>query len=92
MQRFRAQQDAAREAAAAAASTVPNGLTPNGLEIAPGASSDPSLWNGANLPRQSSGDASVNVEIAQTQPKAILTWKTFNVGRETNVHFDQTAG
>src|SRR5262249_32541636 len=33
-----------------------------------------------------------NVQINQDRPKAILTWQNFNVGRETDVHFDQTAG
>ena len=92
LQRFRAQQDAARAAAVAAPSSVPNGLTPGGLVIIPGASGDPELWSGASLPTQSSNGGRTNVQINQDRPKAILTWQNFNVGRETDVHFDQTAG
>jgi len=90
VRRFRAQQDAAR--AAALASSVPNGLTPGGLVIAPGATTTPDLWTGAALPTQSSRAERTDVSIVQTRPKAILTWETFNVGRQTDVHFDQTAG
>src|SRR5713226_6304972 len=92
LRRFRMQQDAARAAAAAAPSSVPNGLTPGGLEIVPGASGNPELWSGASLPTQSPNGQRTNVVISQDRPKAILTWQSFNVGRETDVHFDQTAG
>src|SRR5215471_17712826 len=92
MRRFQSQQAEARAAAAAAASTVPNGLTNGGLTIAPGARDDPNLWTGANLPAQSQSGGRTEVDITQTQSKAILTWGSFNVGRETDVHFDQTAG
>jgi filamentous hemagglutinin family protein len=30
--------------------------------------------------------------VQQTQPKAILNWQTFNVGRNTTLNFDQSAG
>jgi filamentous hemagglutinin family protein len=90
VRRFQAQQDAVR--AAAAASSVPNGLAPGGLVIAPGAGSTPDLWTGAALPTQSTTGERTGVEITQTRPKVILTWETFNVGRQTDVHFDQTAG
>ncbi len=32
------------------------------------------------------------VEVKQTQAKAILSWSSFNVGRETDLYFNQTAG
>src|SRR5262249_35727121 len=32
------------------------------------------------------------VTVKQNQQKAILTWKEFNVGRETDLYFDQSAG
>jgi filamentous hemagglutinin family protein len=92
LQRFRAQQDVARAAANAAPSSVPNGLTPGGLVIIPGASGDPELWSGASLPSQSSNGGRTSVQIYQDRPKAVLTWQSFNVGKETDVHFDQTAG
>ncbi len=82
----------ASQALRAAPSSVPNGLTPGGLEIVPGASGNPELWSGASLPTQSPNGQRTNVVISQDRPKAILTWQSFNVGRETDVHFDQTAG
>jgi filamentous hemagglutinin family protein len=32
------------------------------------------------------------VSIKQTAPQALLTWQTFNIGKETTLTFDQTAG
>ena len=43
---------------------------------------------GANLPAIVNGDPT-KVRIDQTQQKAILTWKTFNVGEDTDLAFDQ---
>ncbi len=85
-------QDAARAAALAAASAVPNGLGAGGLQVAPGVASDPGLWQGANLPTQANVGGRTQVEVKQTQQKAILTWNSFNVGRETDLYFNQTAG
>jgi len=76
---------------------VPNGLTPGGLEVAPGVpknlaapapGENPKLWQGADLPE----GAGNNVSIRQQAPQAILTWKTFNVGKDTTVTFDQSHG
>src|SRR5262249_6005489 len=80
---------------------VPNGLTVGGLQVAPGgpvdlahpkAGEDPSLWTGAALPTSSSSNGLTNVNIKQTAQQALLNWQTFNVGKETTVNFDQTAG
>ena len=80
---------------------VPNGLTTGGLKVAPGvpanlaaptASENPALWTGAALPTQTTANGQTNVNIVQTSQQAILNWQTFNVGRGTNVTFDQTAG
>src|SRR5262249_48866981 len=71
---------------------VPNGLTPGGLQIAPGAGSNSSLWQGANLPVQSVANGHTTVTIQQSAPKAILNWQTFNVGKNTTAYFDQRAG
>ncbi|MES2706616.1 MAG: filamentous hemagglutinin family protein [Verrucomicrobiota bacterium] len=102
----RAQQNAIRAAAAnnnAGADpnrpgfllpNVPNGLAPGGLQAADGAGTQASLWTGAFLPTQTTASASgkTQVNIRQTSPQAVLNWKTFNVGRDTSLHFDQTAG
>ncbi len=96
---FRARQDAARAAAEAAPSDVPNGLVPSsatspgGLEVAPGAAPGTSLWQGADLPWwQITDGGRTAVTVTQNDQKAILTWKTFNVGRETDLRFDQSKG
>ncbi|WP_257146338.1 filamentous haemagglutinin family protein [Burkholderia sp. JKS000303] len=91
-----AAQQSAAAAAAALPSTVPNGLTPGGLQVAAGATNDPNnpvLWFNANAPTQNV-DASghVNVDVKQTGQNAVLTWETMNVGRQTTLNFDQSAG
>jgi filamentous hemagglutinin family protein len=68
---------------------VPNGLTPGGLQVAPGATPGSSLWQGANLPTQSTSGGNTNVSITQFQPTAILNWTTFNIGSHTKLQFDQ---
>lgn len=95
-----AAQIAAQQNAAAAAaklpSTVPNGLTPGGLQVAAGASGDtnnPVLWFNANAPTQSTdANGHVNVDVKQTGQNAVLTWETMNVGRQTTLNFDQSGG
>lgn len=89
-QQMDAAQAAARAAAQAAQSNVPNGLGEGGLQVAAGVQTDPSLWVGAKGPTQSEGaNGRTNVTVEQTQEKAILTWDSFNVGRETDLTFDQ---
>lgn len=88
-----AMQDAqvqARAAAKAAQSLVPNGLNPGGLQVAGEIAIDPSLWLGAKSPTQTTGtDGRTSVLVEQTQQKAILTWDSFNVGRDTDLAFRQ---
>src|SRR5262249_6136736 len=71
---------------------VPNGLTPGGLQVAPGVGTDPSLWVGATLPTQTASAGKTNVTIVQNQQQALLNWQTFNIGKNTDLIFDQTAG
>lgn len=75
---------------------VPNGLAPGGLNPVsnPAAVIDGQpAWIGASQPKQSTGsNGRVQVEIVQNQQKAILTWNKFNVGRETDLYFNQSAG
>ncbi|WP_454646419.1 filamentous haemagglutinin family protein [Bradyrhizobium liaoningense] len=96
------QVDAAA-AARAAGGSVPNGLVTGGLMPTGGTDNDPlagikldpSKWTGANAPRQSAkevnGVTKVDVDIQQTQKKAILYWDSFNVGANTTVNFQQSA-
>ncbi|MBB4425814.1 filamentous hemagglutinin family protein [Bradyrhizobium sp. CIR48] len=75
---------------------VPNGLAPGGLNP----TSNPTAvidgqpaWTGAAQPTQSTGsNGRIQVEVMQNQQKAILTWNKFNVGRETDLYFNQSAG
>ena len=83
-------QAAARAAALATQSHIPNGLGQGGLQVAEGVTLDPSLWVGANGPTQTTGtDGRTTVTVGQTEQKAILTWDSFNVGRETDLVFNQ---
>jgi filamentous hemagglutinin len=93
LQGLRSLQGAARAAALAAPSgTVPDGLTPGGLVVAPGAGVTPGVWVGAGAPSQAQANGRTQVEIKQTEQKAILNWSSFNVGRNTDVYFNQAAG
>jgi filamentous hemagglutinin family protein len=85
-----AAQAAARAAAQAAQSNIPNGLGTGGLQVAQGVATDPSLWLGAKAPVQAASEGGrTAVSVEQTQSKAILTWDSFNVGRETDLSFRQ---
>jgi filamentous hemagglutinin family protein len=82
-------QQAARNAAAAGFSNVPNGLIPGGLQPAAGKNA---FWQGANAPTQSVSGGQTTVTIQQTAPQAILNWQTFNVGKNTTAYFNQSGG
>jgi filamentous hemagglutinin family protein len=71
---------------------VPDGLATGGLQAAPGAKANAALWQNAQLPVQTVAGGQTTVTVTQTAPKAILTWQTFNVGKSTTAHFDQSAG
>ena len=69
---------------------VPDGLVAGGLQRATG--NDALFWQGANLPTQSVSGGKTGVTISQTAQQALLTWTTFNVGKNTALTFDQSAG
>jgi len=80
---------------------VPNGLGPGGLKVAngvpldlahPQAGENSALWQGAKLPTQKAANGKVTVTIEQTRQQALLTWETFNIGKQTTLEFDQSAG
>ena len=100
-QSLQAMQAAARAAAQAAVSNVPNGLGTGGLHVAPGVPANLSnvlptenaaLWQGAQLPTQTTTSGQTNVTIKQTAQQALLNWQTFNIGKETTLTYDQSAG
>lgn len=91
-----AAQAQARTVAAQAPSSVPDGLAAGGLvphdnpsqaDVANGL-----VWLNANAPTETTSGGQTTVTIQQTAQKAILTWDSFNVGKNTTVHFDQSAG
>lgn len=78
-------QAAAR--AAAGDGGVPDGLVINGLNrYQPGETNF--RWEGASAPVANGN----NITITQSQQQAILHWKTFNVGKNTQLTFDQSGG
>lgn len=85
-------QQAAQKAAQQLSSPVPDGLTKGGLAVAVAAASNRSLWQNANAPTQSTSNGQVTVQVKQTAQKAILTWDSFNVGRNTTLYFNQSGG
>ncbi|APG06044.1 hypothetical protein BJI69_20500 [Luteibacter rhizovicinus DSM 16549] len=87
-----AAQNSAQKAAQQLASNVPDGIAAGGLKVDRNVLSDPTLWQNANAPTQSVANGQTTVEIKQNASKAIMTWESFNVGRHTTVHFDQTGG
>jgi filamentous hemagglutinin family protein len=89
LQAMKTAQQNAHALASQAPSGVPNGLVTGGLVPDPGIASDPTLWQGANLPVQTNPNGRVQVDINQFQQKAILNWQTFNVGSNTTVNFNQ---
>lgn len=87
IQAMQATQQAARDAVRAQPTiSVPNGLVSGGLQVGTG------LWQGANLPTESTTGDRTNVVVKQTEQKAILEWSSFNVGARTELYFDQRAG
>nr|WP_174505903.1 filamentous haemagglutinin family protein [Acinetobacter sp. Marseille-Q1620] len=85
-------QSAAHQLSINTPNNIPNGLGSGGLQVADGVGKDATLWQNAKLPTQEVKDGKTQVKIEQTDQKAILSWKQFNVGTDTVVHFDQSAG
>ena len=75
----------AKARASAGGDGVPDGLQAGGLEVLSGANAS---WVGAGLPSENGGVVTIN----QTDPQAMLHWKTFNIGKNTTLNFNQTAG
>ena len=69
---------------------VPNGLVLGGLQPAGAANS--SFWQGATNPTQTVSNGQTTVSITQTSQQALLNWNTFNIGKNTTLTFDQSAG
>jgi filamentous hemagglutinin family protein len=53
----------------------------------------PLLWINAYGPQpKPNADGTVTVDVQQTAQTAVVTWQTMNVGRQTTLNFDQSAG
>jgi filamentous hemagglutinin family protein len=53
----------------------------------------PLLWINAYGPQQkTNANGTVTVDVQQTAQNAVLTWQTMNVGKQTTLNFDQSAG
>uniref|UniRef100_Q07KX9 Filamentous haemagglutinin family outer membrane protein n=1 Tax=Rhodopseudomonas palustris (strain BisA53) TaxID=316055 RepID=Q07KX9_RHOP5 len=90
-QGMQAVQAAARAAARATSSSF-NGLGAGALNPVanPNSTTDGlTSWTGANLPTQSVSAGRYDVNVRQTQSRAILSWDSFNVGSATTLTFDQ---
>jgi len=84
---FQASQLAARSAAQSLPGSVPNGVGTGALDIDP---SGPRI--GATLQTPTIEAGRTEVTVTQDSERAVLTWRTFNVGSQTDLYFDQRAG
>ncbi len=92
LQALQAAQTAATNLAIASPSNVPNGLVVGGLEPdsgAPSTGSVPASWQNVSGLSQGTAGGQTTVTIDQSGQQALLNWKTFNVGKNTTVQFNQ---
>ncbi|MCE0523449.1 MAG: filamentous hemagglutinin N-terminal domain-containing protein, partial [Methylacidiphilales bacterium] len=97
LQSQQAAQNAARAPTLTAPSTVPNGLVIGGLVpdsglASTGVANPVTTWVNANTPTQSTSNGQTTVTVVQTAQQALLNWQTFNIGKDTTLDFDQSAG
>jgi len=97
LQAQQAAQNAARAATLTAPSGVPNGLVVGGLVpdsglASTGVANPVTTWVNANTPTQTTSNGQTTVTVIQTQPQALLNWQTFNIGQNTTLDFNQSAG
>jgi len=98
-------QSAARQLALSQSNPegVADGLAEGGLVVDPDAAADLAdpdscntyscTWINAELPTQTvADDGSVLVTVEQTAAQAIMTWDSYNVGVNTTLYYDQSAG
>jgi filamentous hemagglutinin family protein len=83
---------------------VPNGIVAGGLVpdsglpaagTKPGSFAMPPSWRGVGELSQASDGSpggTTTVNVKQTSQQAILNWNKFNIGKQTKLNFDQSAG
>jgi len=97
LQTQQAAQASAQTAAQSAASSVPNGLATGGLVpdsglASTGVANPVTTWANATTPTQTTSNGETTVTVVQTGQQALLNWQTFNIGANTTLQFDQSAG
>ncbi len=97
LQAMQAAQNAAHAAALNLPSTVPNGLAIGGLVpdsglASTGVANPVTTWVNAKTPIQTTSNGQTQVSITQTGQQALLNWNSFNIGKDTTLNFDQSAG
>jgi filamentous hemagglutinin family protein len=99
IQAMQATQAAAHAAATAASTAVTDGKSSGGLIVDPrvgfdsnGNSTNTSVWSNISAPVESVSNGQYTETLTQTSQRAIATWQQFNVGKNTTVYFDQSAG
>lgn len=91
---LQAAQAGARAAASAASTNgVTDGLSAGGLIVDPRVAAGAiNLWQNISQPVPTTANGLTTVTLTQTAERAVATWQQFNVGRNTTVRFDQSAG
>jgi filamentous hemagglutinin len=77
--------------------TTTGGLVPDSGLAANGVANPVTTWVGANTPTQTAtttaaGPSQITVAVAQTAATAVLNWQTFNIGKNTTLAINQSAG
>ena len=67
-------------------------MVPDSGLAASGVANAVTTWQNAKTPTQAASNGKTTVTIQQTGQQAILNWTTFNIGKDTTLNFDQTAG
>ena len=67
-------------------------FTTTGSELATTGYNVPTSWSNISALSQSTGNGATTVTITQDAQQALLNWTTFNVGKNTILDFDQSAG
>ncbi len=71
--------------------TATAALTGPGLQVSVDTQGNPVLWQGASLPTNALSNPN-KVTVTQSQEQAYLQWQTFDIGKNTTLTFDQSAG
>lgn len=68
------------------------GLVPDSGLASTGVANPVTTWTNAQTPTQTTNNGQTTVTVVQTSSQALLNWTTFNIGKNTTLSFDQSAG